>query len=133
MPAGDKASDGVNLILGPDLITKVDNARKEKCGDPKSDDCHNAILDLLPVDQVDLQKRQVGLLASIGVGLRYLIGAIVVAFGAHKIEQALHAPQSNLDQAATPTPASVYEVVPSANASPTTYTVQSSDKAPEPT
>lgn len=133
MPAGDKASDGVNLILGPDLRTRMENTYRDKCADQKTDDCHNAILDLLPIDEVGLQRRQVGLLASIGVGLRYVIGAIIVAFGAHKIEEAWHAPQSNLNQAATPTPASAYAVVPSANASPTVIAVQSSEKTPEPT
>lgn len=132
MPAGDKASDGVNLLLGPDLQTKMQNVYRDKCGDQKGADCHNAILDLLPIDEVGLQRRQVGLLASIGVGLRYVIGAIIVAFGAHKIQEAWHAPESNINQAATPTPASAYAVVPSANASPTVLTVQPSD-TPEPT
>lgn len=132
VPAGDKAEDGINLIFGPDLKSNIESARQTKCSDSKSPDCVNAILDLLPIDQVGLQRRQVGLLVSIGVGLRYVLTGIILAFAAKNIADGYHAPMSNAVQAETPTAASAYAVVTSTGASPIVMTVQPSD-TPDPT
>ncbi|KAL9617702.1 MAG: hypothetical protein Q9160_007535 [Pyrenula sp. 1 TL-2023] len=92
------------------------------------------MLDLLPIDQVQLQRRQIGLLIGIGVGLRYYFLGIILAFGAAKVlKDAYHAPYSNnLVEVHPPTAASAYAIVPSADASPTIITVQPSD-TPDPT
>ncbi|KAL9621831.1 MAG: hypothetical protein Q9160_003804 [Pyrenula sp. 1 TL-2023] len=130
--AGDKASDGFNVHFGPDLKKNIGDAIKNKCGDTKSADCHNAILDLLPIEQVQLQRRQVGLLIEIGIFIRYAITGIILAFGAKKAIDAIHAPQSDAEHAQSPTSASAFAIVPSADASPTIITAQPSDK-PDPT
>ena len=79
-----------------------------------------------------LQRRQVGLLVSIGVGIRYLLTGIILAFGAKQIVDGYHPPMSNAEQAETPTAASAYAILPSASASPTVMSVQPSD-TPDPT
>lgn len=117
--------------MGSDLRTKMESALKDKCSDKKSNSCHDAILDVIPIQQVADRRRSVALLANIGVAVRYIIAGIVALVGALAASKGHHIPYSNIAQASA-TSASAYAIVPSASASPTTFTVQPSD-TPDPT
>lgn len=131
VPAGDKASDGANLTLGSDLKSKMESALQANCGDTKSPDCHNAILDLLPIEQAQLQRRQFGLLFAAGIGLRYVFAGIILAYSAKKVLDGYHASGSNLVLLDPPTVHSAYAIIPSVSASPTVLKVQPSN-TPDP-
>ncbi|KAL9616507.1 MAG: hypothetical protein Q9160_008623 [Pyrenula sp. 1 TL-2023] len=135
VPAGDGADDGLNLILGPDLRTQLDKKIKESCSDTRSQECHDAILNLLPIQDVAIQRRQVGLLVNIGRAARYVFAAIAGAIagaGTAQVAKAYHAPAKNLDQANAIASASAFAFISSATPSPTIVSVQPSD-TPDPT
>ena len=78
--------------------------------------------DVLPIKQVALQRRQVGLLADIFLIIRPVFAAIIGAVagtGSAKMYEAYRAPMNDLNQAVDPTSASAIAFITSAKASPT--------------
>ncbi|KAL9108499.1 MAG: hypothetical protein Q9227_006714 [Pyrenula ochraceoflavens] len=129
------SSLGFNFIPGPDLRTQINSALQAKCSGTPSTECIEGIADVLPTDQVDIQRRQVALFAMIGRAVRYVISAIIgaaVGWVLRKVVDAFHAPVSNVGQAQSPTAASAFAFVTGLNASPVVVTVQPSD-TPDPT
>ncbi|KAL9113192.1 MAG: hypothetical protein Q9227_002527 [Pyrenula ochraceoflavens] len=115
LPAGYFASDGLEVIMGPELRDDVTEAFNQKCTDnPSNSECSDALEKLLSPEKVKLQQRQVAVLAVLGsylyAAIRGVVAAVLVAGAANGIAKVLdkgnvRLPASNTEQIQTATDA----------------------------
>lgn len=118
----------------------MDKVIAEKCGDATSTDCHNQLLALIKKDQVDLQKRQFGLIAAFAVLIRpIIVGAvlgivtgIMIGPSNKKTPSNLHAPKENVAPALASTTASAVAIATATNDPKPIVVAVPDDEKPDP-
>lgn len=132
LPAGDDGSDGVDFVFGEKLQKKIEDTCNQKCKDHDagSADCVSAVKELIPTEEMAVQKRALFLVtaATVAVALQTVVTGIIALIGAALgALAAYHLPKSNIDQAATPTAASSLAFVTDPKAKPTNIGVEPGD------
>lgn len=139
VPAGDAASDGMNIVLAPSAKASIEKAVQDKCKSqpPTSqeiDSCVSAIQDILPAKEVALQKREYALL----VGSAGIAAIIAFLFSGTTREDSTGTRPSNtvhdghlsgqdIDQLKSPDSISAIKIVPHEGAPPIVLPLKQND------
>ncbi|KAL9624843.1 MAG: hypothetical protein Q9160_000889 [Pyrenula sp. 1 TL-2023] len=104
LQASDTDPGGFDVFVGKDLKDSFNKILKEKCQDPRNENCHKELQGLFKQDQIDSHKRQFGLIAAfalfvkpliIGAVLGIVTGLIIHKIGEKLAEDNWHVPADN--------------------------------------